>query len=79
MKSNISNALDKLSHREVEVVNLIGQGHTREKIADIMGISKLTYDSYRKSIRNKLDIKNQSDWAKVLYKVIEQMLKTDLR
>jgi len=70
MKINISNALDKLSHRETEVVNLLRQGHAREKIASIMGISKLTYDSYRKNIRNKLDIKNQSDWARILSSII---------
>ena len=54
----------------MEVVNLLGQGHTREKVASIMRISKLTYDSYRKNIRNKLDIKNQSDWARILSSII---------
>jgi DNA-binding CsgD family transcriptional regulator len=67
MNDRDSNALDKLSQREIEVVNLLRQGHPREKIASIMGISKLTYDSYRKSIRNKLDIRSQSDWARLLY------------
>ena len=72
MKSKSTNGLEKLSHREMEVVNLLGQGHAREKIATIMGISKLTYDSYRKSIRNKLDIKNQADWARILSSLISE-------
>jgi DNA-binding CsgD family transcriptional regulator len=67
MNLDISISIDKLSKREIELVNLLRQGHAREKIAAIMGISKLTYDSYRKNIRNKLDIKNQSDWARLLY------------
>lgn len=62
---------ERLSVREYEVLSLLGNGLTREKIAEELGISKLTYDSYRKSIRVKLEIKNQSDWAKVLFEIIE--------
>ena len=77
MNVDISYSIDKLSKREIEVVNLLRQGHAREKIAAIMSISKLTYDSYRKNIRNKLDIKNQSDWAKLLYATADLKIKED--
>ncbi len=61
------NFQNELSPRENEVINLISQGVRREEIAESLGISKLTYDGYRKSIRNKLNIKNQADWAKIIF------------
>lgn len=42
-------------------------GAGRGEIASQLNISKLTYDSYRKNIRQKLNIKNQADWAHILY------------
>lgn len=67
MEITQSNPIERLSARESEVLELIQSGLAREQIAISMSISKLTYDSYRKSIRTKLDIKNQSDWARVLF------------
>ncbi|MCR9251495.1 MAG: helix-turn-helix transcriptional regulator [bacterium] len=58
--------LDLLSAREMEVLKLIACGKSREEISLEMEISKLTYDSYRKAIRNKLQIKSQADWAKII-------------
>lgn len=68
MENTLTPDIEKLSTRESEVLDLLCMGFSREKIAEKMNISKLTYDSYRKSIRQKLDINNQSDWARVLYR-----------
>jgi DNA-binding CsgD family transcriptional regulator len=68
MENALTTDIEKLSARESEVLTLLCNGFSRDLIAETMGISKLTYDSYRKSIRAKLDIKNQSDWAQVLYR-----------
>lgn len=74
MKSADTNYLEKLSNREFEVLDLLCDGFSRERIADRLSISKLTYDSYRKSIREKLGIRNQSDWGKVMYKFSQSNL-----
>lgn len=66
MNSDALIMLDSLSTREMEVLKLIACGKSREEISLQMEISKLTYDSYRKAIRNKLQIKSQADWAKII-------------
>ena len=58
--------LYKLSNREMEILEHLASGSSRASISDKLCISKFTYDSYRGSIRIKLDIKSQSDWAQVL-------------
>ena len=60
-----------LSNKEAKLLELINQGKVRSEIADILCISVNTYDSYRKNIRSKLNIRNQADWARVLHFVSE--------
>lgn len=60
-------SLSQLSPRELEIVKLIAEGASREEIAKKLMISKLTYDGHRKNIRQKLNIKTQADWVKILY------------
>lgn len=62
---------DNLSHRELEILRMIRNGFDRESISRKLVISKLTYDTHRRNIRSKLNIKNQADWAQVLWKVGE--------
>jgi len=64
-----------LTPREFEIVSLISEGISREEIAEKLAISKLTYDGHRKSIRQKLEIKNQADWVNVLYQIKKNQLK----
>lgn len=61
--------IDQLSNRELEILRALASGGTRQSISDQMQISINTYDSYRKSIRQKLRIKNQMDWGRVLMAV----------
>lgn len=60
---------DLLSKREKELIEWLGKGLSRSEISDRMNVSIHTYDGYRKSIRIKLQIKNQADWARVLMQV----------
>src|SRR6266700_1316878 len=46
----------KLSLRERQVLQLIGEGHTTKKIAALLGISTNTADSHRTKVMEKLDI-----------------------
>lgn len=55
----------KLTGREKEVLKLIVNGHTSKEIADELGISKLTVDTHRKHIQQKLGVSKQVDLLKL--------------
>jgi DNA-binding NarL/FixJ family response regulator len=46
----------KLSVRERQVLQLVGEGHPTKKIASLLGISVKTADSHRTKIMDKLNI-----------------------
>lgn len=72
MKSLASQIKNKLSPREMEIVALICAGETRESISRSLSISVHTYDGHRKNIRQKLDIRTQADWIRILHLVSTQ-------
>jgi len=45
-----------LTPKEIKIVNLIKQGYTTKKIAQIMNISPRTVDTHRKNIRKKIGL-----------------------
>ncbi|MEX0732392.1 MAG: response regulator transcription factor [Aquisalimonadaceae bacterium] len=47
---------DTLTGRERQVLQLVAEGHTTKKIADMLNISFKTAESHRNRIMNKLDI-----------------------
>jgi DNA-binding CsgD family transcriptional regulator len=47
-----------LTEREITVLKLISKGYTTKEISSMLNISHYTVDTYRKSIQNKLDVKN---------------------
>lgn len=53
-----------LSKREMEVLQLLGQGFNNPKIAEKLFISRQTVESHRKSIIHKLQLRNYSDLMK---------------
>lgn len=55
----------KLTEREKEVLKLIVNGLTSKEIADDLGISKLTVDTHRKHIQQKLGVSKQVDLLKL--------------
>lgn len=51
-------AVDRLSERELEVFQLIGQGYSTREIAEMLHLSVKTIESYRANIKEKLGLKN---------------------
>jgi DNA-binding NarL/FixJ family response regulator len=55
---------DVLTHREREVLKLVGEGKTSKEIADMLFISPFTVSNHRKNIKRKLNIRKQADLIK---------------
>jgi two-component system nitrate/nitrite response regulator NarL len=53
-----------LSNREKEILNLIANGTTSKKIAELLFIAKTTVDTHRKNMIRKLDLASGSDLIK---------------
>jgi two-component system, NarL family, response regulator NreC len=47
---------DKLSRRERQVLQLVAEGKTSKEIAEVLGVSAKTAESYRARVMGKLDI-----------------------
>ena len=56
----------ELSPREVEVLALIGRGHTRQNVADTLGVSLQTAKTHVARIYHKLDVHSQQEMLDVL-------------
>lgn len=59
--TNTGSPVEKLSHRELEVFQLIGEGHGTRQIAQSMKLSIPTINSFRARIKDKLGLKNASE------------------
>lgn len=55
--------IDTLSDRELEVFELIGRGLTAKRIAERLGLSAKTVETYRQHIKRKLDLADNSELA----------------
>ncbi|MBL8746552.1 MAG: response regulator transcription factor [Phycisphaerae bacterium] len=53
--------VDQLSEREREVLTAVAKGHTNQNIADSLGLSVKTVESYRARLMKKLGLKDRSD------------------
>lgn len=56
---------ERLSEREKEILKLIVNGDTSKEIAVKLKISKLTVDTHRKHIQNKLQVDNVVELLKI--------------
>jgi len=56
-----SSPLDRLSDRELEVFQLIGQGLGTRQIAEQLHLSVKTIESYREHIKEKMKLKNATE------------------
>lgn len=48
--------LERLTHREREVLQLVAEGKTNREMADALGLSPKTVDAHRTSLMRKLDL-----------------------
>jgi len=53
--------IDALSDRELEILQLSGQGHTPREIATQLGISVKTVETHRMRVREKLNLANSAE------------------
>ncbi|OGD61050.1 hypothetical protein A3A71_02315 [Candidatus Berkelbacteria bacterium RIFCSPLOWO2_01_FULL_50_28] len=49
----------RLTKREIEILNLIAQGHSSKEAADVLFVSKRTVDSHLANIYDKLQVNNR--------------------
>lgn len=70
-EGNDSHPVHRLSDRELEVFQLIGQGFSTRKIAELLHLSIKTIESYRANIKSKLDLKNASELMQHAVKWVE--------
>ncbi|HTS18591.1 MAG TPA: response regulator transcription factor [Verrucomicrobiae bacterium] len=54
-------SIESLSDRELEVFDLVSQGHATREIAALLHLSKKTVSCYQQSIRKKLNLKNATE------------------
>lgn len=54
----------RFSRRETEVLELLVQGHTHQKIADILFLSIKTVETYRHRLREKTGLKTRADFVR---------------
>ncbi len=59
----------RLSEREKEIIKHIVRGCTSKEIADKLHISKLTVDTHRKRIQQKLEVDNMVELLKIALQV----------
>ena len=59
-----TDAVARLSDRELEILELIGKGHEVRQIAKLLHISPKTVETHRAHIKDKLDLKNSREVAR---------------
>jgi DNA-binding NarL/FixJ family response regulator len=59
--SPLTDPLRGLTDREIEVFELIGRGVATSAIADQLGISVKTVETYRSNIKTKLNLRDATD------------------
>ncbi len=69
----VAGRLGNLTDRELEVFELIGRGLSTAAIAERLGVSVKTIETYRSNIRTKLDLKDATDLIRFAATWIERL------
>src|SRR5437868_5074702 len=59
-----TDVVERLSDRELEILELIGKGHEIRQIAKLLHLSPKTVETHRAHIKDKLDLKNSREVAR---------------
>jgi DNA-binding NarL/FixJ family response regulator len=59
-----ADAVERLSDRELEILELIGKGKDVQQIAKLLHLSPKTVETHRSHIKDKLDLKNSREVAR---------------
>jgi DNA-binding NarL/FixJ family response regulator len=57
-----TDAVERLSDRELEILEFIGKGKDVREIAKLLHLSPKTVETHRSHIKDKLDLKNHARW-----------------
>src|ERR1700693_5880330 len=68
----ISGSVDRLTDRELEVLDLIGRGHTAREIADTLQVGVATIDTYRVKIKEKMNLRNATELQHVAIRWVRE-------
>jgi DNA-binding NarL/FixJ family response regulator len=68
----ISGTVDRLTDRELEVLDLIGRGHTAREIADTLQVGVATIDTYRAKIKEKMNLRNATELQHVAIRWVHE-------
>jgi DNA-binding NarL/FixJ family response regulator len=58
---SVSRAVDRLTDRELEVLDLIGRGQTTRQVANKLQLGVATVDTYRARIKEKMNFRNAAE------------------
>lgn len=58
---SVPRSVDRLTDRELQVLELIGRGRTTREIADLLKLGVATIDTYRARIKEKMNFRNATD------------------
>jgi DNA-binding NarL/FixJ family response regulator len=64
--------IDQLSDRELEIIQLIGEGKATRDIASSLNVSVKTVESHRAHIKEKLNLKNATELVQYCVQWVEQ-------
>ena len=62
-----ADAVERLSDRELEILELIGKGNDVRQIAKVLHLSPKTVETHRSHIKDKLDLKNSREVARFAF------------
>jgi DNA-binding NarL/FixJ family response regulator len=65
---SLPHPISQLTPRELEVLQLISEGHTNAEIAEMLEVSVKTIERHRTSLMSKLDVRNVVDLIRVALK-----------
>lgn len=57
----IPRPVDRLTDRELEVLDMIGRGHTTRQISDTLQLGVATIDTYRARLKEKMNFRNAAE------------------
>ena len=75
--ANLRKKTNRLSSREVEVLQLIAEGKPNKQVAGELGVSFKTVDNHRQHLMNKLDIHDVAGLT--LYAIAEGIIESNVR
>ena len=70
--SGSESPIERLSDRELEVIQLIGKGLSTREIASNLNLSVKTIESYRAHIKEKLNLRNATELVQFSVQWVEQ-------